>query len=176
MKYRILLFLVLVSSSLAYAQFGTIQGRVTDEKDNPLPGFAIELVGTTLGSVTDINGEFAIQNSPIGSLQIRVSGIGYRSRSRVVNVVANETLIINFSMQESLTQLQEVEIIGRPETTYQNDVSFLATKTATPLQDVPQSVSYVTKELILDQAAFRVNDVVKNMSGVNQFSFYNDIT
>ncbi|MEO0332884.1 MAG: TonB-dependent receptor, partial [Bacteroidota bacterium] len=141
-----------------------------------MPGLNTALKNTTLGSITDIDGQFTIENIPAGSHQLIISGIGYQSKSRKINITANETLIINFSIQESLTQLQEVEIIGRAETTYQNDVSFIASKTATPLQDVPQSVSYVTKELILDQAAFRVNDVVKNMSGVNQFSFYNDIT
>ena len=53
---------------------------------------------------------------------------------------------------------------------------FIGSKSATALKDLPQSISYVTKELIQDQAAFRVNDIVKNMSGVSQFSFYNDLT
>jgi iron complex outermembrane receptor protein len=72
--------------------------------------------------------------------------------------------------------LQTIEVVGRKETEYKNSVSFVGTKTATALKDVPQSISYVTKELILDQGAFRLNDVVKNMSGVTQFSFYNDLT
>ena len=175
MKYLLLICFAYLLANTTYAQT-TIQGRVADEKDNPLPGLAVEIVGTSLGSVTDIDGEFTIQNAPTGSQQIRVSGIGYRSRSQKVNIIDSEPLTINFSIRESLTQLQEVEIIGRKETTYQNDVSFIASKTATPLQDIPQSVSYVTKELALDQAAFRVNEIVKNISGVNQFSFYNDLT
>ncbi|MEN7547252.1 Plug domain-containing protein [Rapidithrix thailandica] len=44
------------------------------------------------------------------------------------------------------------------------------------MEKVPQSVGYVPKELALDQAAFRMNDVVKDISGVNQFTFYNGIT
>ncbi|MFN4145767.1 MAG: TonB-dependent receptor plug domain-containing protein, partial [Runella sp.] len=80
------------------------------------------------------------------------------------------------SLEDSTQLLQTIEIVGRKETDYKNPVSFVGSKSATPLKDLPQSVSYVTKELMLDQAAFRLNDVVKNMSGVNQASFYNDLT
>lgn len=52
-------------------------------------------------------------------------------------------------MKAGSVELQEVEIIGRKETTYQNEVSFVASKTATALRDVPQAVSYVTKEVSL---------------------------
>jgi iron complex outermembrane receptor protein len=45
-------------------------------------------------------------------------------------------------------------VVGRKETEYKNSVSFVGTKTATALKDVPQSISYVTKELILDQGLF----------------------
>jgi iron complex outermembrane receptor protein len=68
--------------------------------------------------------------------------------------------------------LQKVEIIGRKQTSYKNDVSFTGTKTATRLKDVPQSVSYVSKELMQDQLAVRSQDIIKNMSGVNMFSGY----
>ena len=68
--------------------------------------------------------------------------------------------------------------MGTPsdERGYANSTSFLATKTSSALQDVSQSLGYVTMEPALEQAAFRLNDVVKNISGVNRFSFYNDIT
>ena len=176
MEYSLPLFFAFIFSSLTYAQTGSIQGKVADEQANPIPGLSAALKGTPLGSITDIDGEFTISEVPVGSYQLIVSGIGYRTQRRSVNIAGNQAIQLDFVLQPSLTQLQEIEIIGRKETTYQNEASFLATKTATPLQEVPQSISYVTKELILDQAAFRLNDVVKNMSGVNQFSFYNDVT
>ena len=85
-------------------------------------------------------------------------------------------IVLNVMLAESAEQLQTIEVTGRKETDYKNDLTFIGSKSATRLKDVPQSISYVTKELALDQAAFRVNDVVKNMSGVNQFSLYNDLT
>lgn len=74
------------------------------------------------------------------------------------------------------TKIEEVQIIGRKEIGYKNSESFVGTKTSTPLSEVPQSIAYVTKEVMLDQGAFKVNDVVKNISGINQYSFYNDFS
>ena len=167
---------LLFSSSLAQTNTGTLQGTITDINNQPLPGLNVALEGATLGAITGIDGAFMINQVPANTYQLIVSGVGYQTRQQEVKVSSGQTLQLHIQMQESITQLQEVEIIGRKETTYQNDVSFIGSKTATPLKDVPQSVSYVTKELALDQAAFRVNDVVKNMSGVNQYSFYNDFT
>ena len=48
--------------------------------------------------------------------------------------------------------LQTVEVIGRNERSYKNTNSFIGTKTETPLKDIPQSIGYVTKELVRDQA------------------------
>ena len=75
-----------------------------------------------------------------------------------------------------VSQLSTVEIIGRKETSYKNTNSFSGTKVNLALKDTPQSIGYVTKELILDQNATTVNDVVKNISGINQYSFYNDFS
>ena len=49
-----------------------------------------------------------------------------------------------------------------------------ATKTNTPLRDVPQSVQVINKDLFQDQGGLYLNDVLKNVSGVNQFSEYLD--
>ncbi|MFP4291716.1 MAG: TonB-dependent siderophore receptor [Cyclobacteriaceae bacterium] len=177
-KALLFLFLSLCCTTLLLAQTktGSIEGLVTDNDNEPLVGMNVALQGTSLGNITDTEGEFSITRVPAGQYELVVSGVGYQTQRRTVEVSANETLRLEFFLQPSLTQLQDIEIIGRKETSYQNDVSFVATKTATPLQDVPQAISYVTKEIIQDQQAFRTGDIVKNISGVNQFSFYDDFT
>lgn len=72
--------------------------------------------------------------------------------------------------------LQTVEVTGRKENSYKNERSFSATKIEMAVKDVPQAISTVTKELMHDQQAFRMGDIVKNVSGVNQFSGYDDFT
>ncbi len=65
---------------------------------------------------------------------------------------------------------------GRKETDYMNDYSFVGTRLQSRVVEVPQTISAVTKELMEDQQAFRVTDVVQNLAGVNQYSAYDDLT
>jgi iron complex outermembrane receptor protein len=76
----------------------------------------------------------------------------------------------------SVTVLEKVKVVGKTQPSYQAGVSSSASKLAIPLKDVPQSVGYVSKELMVDKQAFRINDVIKNVSGVNLNNFENRFT
>ena len=71
-------------------------------------------------------------------------------------------------------KLQTVEIIGRARKDYNSDYSFSASKIALKNMEVSQAITTVTKELIADKGVTRLGDVVKNVSGVTQTSFYNN--
>lgn len=175
MKFTCTLFLTLLSS-FAIAQSGLIKGRITNENGDPVELINIILKGTGKGTMTSVSGEFTLPDLAAGKYQLIASGVGYTTIERRVTLADGETETLNLSVQENAQQLQTVEITGRRETTYKNDVSFIASKTATPLKEIPQAISYVTKEVLRDQGAFTMGDAVKNMSGVNQFTFYDDLT
>ena len=176
MRKLLLTFFLISIYVIAYAQSGTITGSVTNALGEPVGYASIAVKGTSTGTQSDDRGYFTLSNLSSGKQTIQISAVGYQRFEREVVVKSGETISLDVILSEKITNLQTVEIIGRKERGYANSTSFLATKTSSALQDVPQSLSYVTKELALDQAAFRLNDVVKNISGVNQFSFYNDIT
>ncbi|MDW7694380.1 TonB-dependent receptor [Flammeovirgaceae bacterium SG7u.111] len=176
MKTILLFTLLLMASPSLFGQYGTLTGKVINQKGQPVAFANVYLEGRTSGSSTDDEGKFIIKNVTTGKQTVLVSAIGYQGAKQVVAISAGQTTTIDFSIVADARYLQSVEIIGRDETSYKNTRSFIGTKSGTALIDVPQSIGYVTKELALDQGAFRVNDVVKNISGVNQFSFYNDIT
>ncbi|MEQ8551846.1 MAG: TonB-dependent receptor [Cyclobacteriaceae bacterium] len=177
MKQLILSMLVAFAVTIqANAQSsGTIRGVVTDTEGNPLIGINVGLKGFSYGSATNDAGEYVINGIPNGHYTLILSGVGYEKKSVPVNI-DGESIKLDFSLQEYTEQLQTVEVIGRKETDYKNEVSYIASKTATPLKDVPQAVSYVTKEVIADQQAYRIGDIAKNISGVNMFSGYDDFT
>lgn len=166
------MFLFVLGSMVAQSK---LQGTVTDDKGAPLAGANVVLNNKN-GVTTNFDGNYSIETLSSVEHVVSVSYIGYETQDRKISVSANSSSTLNFILVPSAEQLQEVEIIGRLEQGYKNTSSFIATKSATKLVDVPQSVSYVTKEVILDQAAYTINEVVKNVSGVNQFSFYNDLT
>ncbi len=80
------------------------------------------------------------------------------------------------TIDHDLNEVQSVEIIGRKSTSYKSDYTFSGTKTEVSTKEIPMSISTVTKELIQDQHAITLSDLIGNMSGVsnNSSPSYND--
>lgn len=176
MKTKLLLIYILLFSGTVTAQDSSIFGTVKDKEGIPLKLVTVTLEGTNTGKTTDGNGKYKIGGLSAGSYKVIASFIGFIRTSKDIELSSGESLKIDFVLDESSLELQTVEITGRRDIGYNNRETFSATKTGALIKDVPVSIDFVTKELILDQAAYTVNDVVKNVAGVNQFSFYNDIT
>ena len=156
--------------------FAEIRGLITDNNGNPISEAIITVKGQKRAVRTKGNGYFTLSELPSGETTIVVHAIGYAAQQRTLKLTNKSYQGVDFVLQERSDALPTVDVMGRREQSYKNSVSFVGTKTATALKDVPQSINYVTKELILDQGAITVNDVVRNMSGVNPYSFYNDFS
>jgi len=83
-----------------------VTGRVLDENGEPLPGATVLVVGTTLGTVTDLDGNFSI-TVPDGAT-LTFSYIGYNPK----RIEVAEQSIINVSLQVDPTSLEEFIVIG----------------------------------------------------------------
>ncbi|MDN3689527.1 TonB-dependent receptor [Cyclobacterium jeungdonense] len=177
-RYLLLLFSLplLLPVNVLTAQTGSLSGAITTTSDEPVPYATVVLDGTTRGGISDADGRFFIDNLEPGSFTLLVSSIGYETQRREIFISASRQTELKVVLSQGLIGLQTVEITGRREIGYDNKQTFSATKTASLIKDVPSTINFVTKELMLDQVAFTVNDVVKNVAGVNQFSFYNDIS
>ena len=156
--------------------FTEIRGLITDNNGNPISEATITVKGQKRAVRTKANGCYTLSELPNGETTIVVHAIGYAAQQRTLKLTNKSYQGVDFVLQERSDALPTVDVMGRREQSYKNSVSFVGTKTATALKDVPQSIAYVTKELILDQGAITVNDVVRNMSGVNPYSFYNDFS
>ena len=84
-----------------------VTGKVVDEKGAPLPGVTLLLKGTTLGTVTNKNGEF-VMNLPIETGELIFSFVGYKSR--VVKFEAGKEL--NIKLEENQQEIDEVVVTG----------------------------------------------------------------
>ncbi|RFZ81140.1 TonB-dependent receptor [Mucilaginibacter terrenus] len=175
-RLSLLIFIFTFISVKVFSQSAaTISGTITDEKGEPLPGSTVLVEGTTISAATNLKGFYHLQVTS-GNYSIRVTFTGYLPATRQITVVAGGTTKFNTSLTANSSSLQQVEITGRKQKTYKTKSTFIGNKTETDIKDLPQSVSYASKELMADQGAIRVGDVVKNFSGVNQFTFYDDLT
>lgn len=106
--YKILkgLLVFLLVSHLGWAQNGRITGNVTDAENNlPLPGASIIVKGTSMGTITDLDGNFEIQMSSEYSVLV-ISFVGYMAKEISVG---NQTEI-NVSLEVEDSALDEVVV------------------------------------------------------------------
>jgi iron complex outermembrane receptor protein len=109
-KKYVLLCAFLMMSVMAFAQTGSIKGKVSDETNQPLPGATVTIDGTTIGSTTDANGNYAINNVKAGSYSLSIKFIGYVTLKQAVTV--NGATALNFSLVPESKSLNEVVVIG----------------------------------------------------------------
>jgi len=85
---------------------GSVAGIVLDEEGEPMIGCSVTVVGTSLSTVTDLNGRYSI-TLPRGKSKLKFDFIGYLSQTCSVN---GSTL--NVRMKEDNAVLEEVTVIG----------------------------------------------------------------
>lgn len=113
-----LLFICLFSFAVVFssqAQNGFIRGTVFDaEIGESLPGVSILVEGTTIGTITDLDGKFSISIAP-GTYNLRVSFISYETMNiQDVEVKADEANILdNLSLKEASFELAEVTVTAK---------------------------------------------------------------
>jgi TonB-linked SusC/RagA family outer membrane protein len=101
--------LFLIFSFLSMVAYGQqqVQGKVSDEKGQPLPGVSVVQKGTTNGTVTDVDGAFTLQNVPEDAFLV-FSFIGYESQE----VARTGKSTFNINLVPDVKTLEEVVVVG----------------------------------------------------------------
>jgi len=103
-----------VSTILAQQSVQTIKGRVIDaDSEITLPGVNVVVLESNpqLGTITDMDGNFSIENVPVGRYTIQLSFMGYEPAifSEVL-VGSGKEVVLNVSLKETFQQLNEVVV------------------------------------------------------------------
>ena len=116
MTKQALLVLVLTLFSIGlYAQNGSISGNVKDGKTGEaLIGASVYIDGTTIGTVTDFDGNYTIPNVPIGTVIVKCSFISYETSAKNnIQVNIGNSVTVDFIMGESTVALNDVKVIAK---------------------------------------------------------------
>lgn len=113
-KITIVLLAVLIMPLGLYAQTQVVKGKVVDANANyPLIGAAVIVEGTDplIGGITDENGNFRLENVPIGRHTVVSQYVGYKTLS-VPNVLVTvgKEVMLNISLTESVEQLANIVV------------------------------------------------------------------
>lgn len=164
------LVLITLSTTGAVAQTAqqktVLTGKVLDQNRAAIPGADVWISGNGVppsAVVTDRNGEFSLALPP-GEYQVRAVAEGFAESTQnctVTNTKNSQSMEVVLSVVASSATVTITDIAA-----YGINSISSATKTLTPLRDIPQSISVVTKEQIRDQSMASITDVVAYVPGI----------
>ena len=129
MKIKIVLILILgLSFSSVYGQ-QTVKGKVVDlESQFPLPGVNVQFINGEFndGVATDMNGNFKIENVPLGRKQIRFTFIGYTPQTQTIVVNSGKEVVLNVSIEESTEMLEAFEVSSNEKREVNNEMAIIS--------------------------------------------------
>ena len=95
--------------SVAHAQQGGIAGRITEAKSSrPIEQAQVNIVGTTIGAVTNADGRYTLRGVRAGAYQLRVLRVGYAETKQPVTVTADQVATVNFELATVAVNLTPV--------------------------------------------------------------------
>ena len=133
---------------------GGLKGSVTDKTDGePVIGASVMLENTTLGAASDFDGNYAIQNIPAGTYNLKITGVGYAQQTKNVTIADGQTATLNLQLAETTIMASEIVIGGA---LYEQD-----------RLEVPITLSTVSREEIARQPSASLDQAVEAVPGVN---------
>lgn len=156
MKNFIILFCLLhviipVSSFCQPIGRGTLTGKVTDEKGNPLPGASVFLHDVKAGAIADAEGNYKTAPINRGSYLVEVTYQGFASQ--IVPVTLNGNTFKNFTLNTTAVEQEAVTVTG--------------VSSATRVRNSPQPVSLVKRTELLQNASTNLINALVRKGGVS---------
>lgn len=176
--YTVLLLFVLPVH--IYAQNASLRGRVVDALSNePLPFVNVIVSGTTIGTITDMNGNFVLTGLTPGFVRIEASFVGYRRAiSSETEVSAARVNSIEIQMEEQKEQIEEVTVTASPFRKTEESPVSLRSIGIGEIEKSPGANRDISKVIqsfpgVQSTPAYR-NDVIIRGGGPSESRFYLD--
>ncbi|TNE82158.1 MAG: TonB-dependent receptor [Bacteroidetes bacterium] len=139
MKRSLLMFCILFSLLGVNAQpiTQTIRGKVVDKESKyPLTGVTIKLLTDTSGTrgcASDVDGNFVLENVPVGRHSLQFSYMGYSTRVLDnITVSSAKQVVLNVDLEESITLAEEVIISNKKNSSDpQNEMAIISARSFT---------------------------------------------
>jgi iron complex outermembrane receptor protein len=153
MKLLYIIFSSIITTTAAYAQNGSIKGRLTTGSE-PLPYGSVTLTGTTIGTTANEKGYYHLQNIAPGNYEVSFSAVGYLPEKLKITIGKQQAAVLNSNLKENYSKLNEVVVTG--------------VSRATQLRRNPVPIAVMTRREMNENVNNNIIDaIVKGVPGVN---------
>ena len=180
MKKLLYIILIICFPTLSYSQSGSIKGQISNAVNNePISFASVYIDGTTNGTVSDLNGNYLLNELSPGTYNIVCSFIGFKKKVFYEIIVSSlKPTSIDFSLTEVSTGLDEVVITASQFNKTEESPVSLRTINASEIYRNPGGNRDISKVIQIlpgvgSSASFR-NDIVVRGGAPNENRFYLD--
>ncbi len=174
------LFFSLISASAQQQGKAIIEGRVFNEKNNePLPFAIIIIYGTTIGSISDLDGNFLFTGIEPGFIRLQVSSVGFETHiTEEFQATSARRFYIEIPVKEASISLSEVTVKASPFRKQEESPVSLKTIQISEIEKNPGGNRDISKVLqsfpgVGGTVSFR-NDLIIRGGGPSENRFYLD--
>lgn len=144
MKNLITVFLLMATTGLVQSQ-NTISFRVNEKTGEPLIGASVVIEGTTIGTITNVDGIAMLENIPNGKIEFLISFIGYEEKEIALSFPENNDKVVEIELLEGSMELEEFIIS--------------ATRSSRTIQDIPTRLEFISEEELGEKAAMNSTNI-----------------
>lgn len=177
--FKILLLIIIIPNSIL-AQKAALKGRVADALTNePLPFVNLIVAGTTIGTATDVDGNFILNGINSGFIRVEASFVGYKqTTSMEIEVSVANINYLEIIMERQLEELDEITVKASPFRKTQESPVSLRSIGIGEIEKSPGANRDISKVIqsfpgVQSTPAFR-NDVIIRGGGPSESRFYLD--
>lgn len=179
-KWILIGIIILFYQTGLKAQQGSLKGKIIDAVSNEsLPFVNIIVTGTTIGTTTDINGEFQFTGLASGFVRLQASIVGYQlTLSPEIEVNQANVAYLEIKMEKIDTEIEEVKITVSPFRKTEDSPVSLKTIGIAEIEKSPGANRDISKVIqsfagVLSSPSFR-NDIIIRGGGPSESRFYLD--
>jgi len=178
--YILILIITAVSDSLGQDNSGVIKGRIFNAKTNEgVPFATVQIFGTTIGAISDYDGNYSFTGIKPGFVELRASSIGFKPFvSQAILVTNSNPVNLDIPLEENTTMIGEVVIKASP---FLKRIESPVSARIIGIDEIEKNpggnrdISKVIQSFpgVASTPAFR-NDVIVRGGGPNENRFYID--
>lgn len=175
-----LILLIHLSLAVSSQENGIIEGRIFNSKNNePVPFATIAIFGTSIGSISDLDGRFIFTGIKPGYVELRVTSVGFDPYvSEAILVTNARKVFIEIPLQQANIKLEEVTVKASP---FRRNIESPVSLQRIDLVEIEKNpggnrdISRVLQSYpgVASTPAFR-NDVIVRGGGASENRFYLD--
>lgn len=163
--YRLFLIVTIIVFGIQFQLIaGDIKGKIIDKQTKEtLIGVTVQIVGTTIGTVTDLDGNYAILNVQSGNYELEVRYVSYKIIKRELTNFSNKDVLnLDFEMEADLQMLEAVSVVAKKN--LENEMTLLKER-----QTASIAIENIGAKEMSAKGISNAADGVKKITGISLF-------